>query len=199
MGRVRAVFRKEFRELRRDPITLWIAAAVPVVLLFLFAYAIRLDVGNVRTAIADLDGTPASRRLVDGLVNTGDFIVRRAPDENALLRLMDAGAIRAGLVIPPGFGRAVARGEPARLQTLIDGSYSTTAAIIRNEIDAAVADHLRRGIEDAVQGRVTEPVRVQPRVWYNPSLRSEIFVVPGLFAVILMAFPPLLTVLAIVR
>lgn len=198
--RVRAVVRKEFRELRKDPITLWIAIFVPVLLLVVFAYAIRLDVSDVPLAVVDLDRSAASAGLVESIVNTGHFrVVEQTATERGLRHLLDDGSVRIGIVIPPGFGRALASGDTARVQTLIDGSYPATAAIVRNELDAVTATFAWKTLNAAAAGSLQKPVTIEPRVWYNPALRSETFVVPGLFAVILMAFPPLLTVLAIVR
>lgn len=207
-GRVLAVARKEFRELRRDPITLWIALFLPVVLLFVFGYAIRLDVRDVPLAVLDRDRTAASARFVDALVNTGDFQVRARPSDGAgMAALLDRGGVRVAVEIPHGFGADLESGRTAQVQTIIDGSYSATATILRNEVDAATAafsrDEARRrgGAGSAAVGPApgVGAIRSEPRVWYNAALRSETFVVTGLFAVILMALPPLLTVLAVVR
>jgi ABC-2 type transport system permease protein len=218
MNRVLPVARKEFRELRRDPITLWIALFLPVVLLFVFGYAIRLEVEDVPLAVLDRDHTAASARFIDGLVNTGDFRIRARPaDEADMAALLDRGAVRVAVHIPEGFGADLERGRTARVQTIIDGSYSATATILRNEVDAAtlafsMAEARRSGGAAAGTGtgtpadRYAAPaaaavgmIQPEPRVLYNQALRSETFVVSGLFAVILMALPPLLTVLAVVR
>lgn len=196
-----AVARKEFRELKRDPITLWIALFVPLVLLFVFGYAIRLDVSNVPLAVLDHDRTPESRAFIEAILNTGDFVVHSRPaTQEDVVDLMDAGKVRVSLRIPEGFGAALRAGGTARAQTLIDGSYSATALILRSEIEAVTLaftlERIRGGVgRGAVPGLVTP----EPRVWYNAGLSSEVFVVSGLFGVILMAFPPLLTVLAVVR
>lgn len=196
-----AVARKEFRELRRDPITLWIALFVPLVLLFVFGYAIRLDVSDVPLSVIDHDRSPESRAFIEAIVNTGNFVIRhRSRDGEEVADLMDAGRIRVSVEIAEGFGAALEAGGAGRVQTLIDGSYSATALILRNEIEAVTLAFTmeqirRRAREDAVPGFV----QAEPRVWYNPGLSSEVFVVSGLFGVILMAFPPLLTVLAVVR
>lgn len=201
MSRVWPVVRKEFREIRRDPITLWIALVLPVILLLLFGYAIRLEVDDVPMAVLDLDRSHESTALVDAFVNTGDFAVRRqAATERDLRRLLDRGEVRLALVIPNGFGRALEAGRVARVQTLIDGTYSATATVVRNEVDAVTLAFTRARARRALGGRdPPEVIRAEARVWYNPALDSPTFVVPGLFAVILMALPPLLTVLAIVR
>lgn len=201
--RVRAVIRKEFRELVRDPITLVIAVALPIAMLVIFGYAIRLEVEDVRTAVVDFDHTAESARLVEAFTNTGHFVVHRRPaDEREARRLLDQGAVRVALVIPPGFGRDITQKRAAPLQTLVDGSYSSIARIIQAEVDAVTLAFIAR---EAPRRAVAVPasrrrgIRDESRVWYNPELRSETFVVSGLFAVILMAFPPLLTTLAVVR
>lgn len=201
MRRVWPVVQKEFREIRRDPITMWIAAVVPILLLFIFGYAIRLEVENVPIAVLDLDRTADSRALADAFTNTGDFAIRaRARTERDVAALLDGGKVRLALVIPAGWSDDLAAGRPASVQTLVDGSYSATATVIRNEVEAVTAAFTRERAARARGGRpLPEGIRAEARVWYNPALRSSVFVIPGLFTVILMAFPPLLTVLAIVR
>jgi ABC-2 type transport system permease protein len=199
------VARKEFREMRRDPITLWIAVFLPVVMLFLFGYAVSLDVEDVPVAVLDRDRSAASARLVEALENSGDFSVRhRAADEEEVRRLLDAGRARLAVVIPAGFAEDLASGRRARVQTLVDATYSATAAVVRDGVEALLADVARRQAASQTGPGVgaAHPaggIRVRPRVRYNPSLESATFVIPGLFAVILLAFPPLLTVLGVVR
>lgn len=175
-------------------------------MLFLFGYAVSLDIENVPMAGLDLDRSSESGRLVEMFENTGEFAVRHHPtSQRQVARLLDAGAARVALVIPPGFGREIEAGRTTQVQTLVDGSYSATALVIRNEAEALTltfaAQQARRrlgGLLPAVAGGGAVP-EVRPRIWYNPALESSTFVVPGLFAVILMGFPPLLTVLAVVR
>lgn len=204
--RVLAVAKKEMRELLRDPITLGIAIVLPLVMMFLFAYAITLDVREIRLAVLDEDGSPQSREYIDSVLRSGHFRLQAAArNVRTIERLLDRGAVRVGLVIPAGFSRNLDRGLPADVQTLLDGSFSNTAIIASNYLDAITDAYIARLQERALAARVggvprfATAVRVEPRVLYNPGLRSEHYVVPGLFAVILMAFPPLLTALAVVR
>jgi ABC-2 type transport system permease protein len=202
MTRLLAVVRKEFREIRRDPLLLWIAVAVPVVLLFLFGYAISLDIRSVPLAVLDLDRTAESRALVDAFTNTGDFVVRaRLEEEEMMWRLLDRGTIRVALVIPADFSHDLTTHQTPTVQTVIDGSFSARALVIRNEVEATTLAFSAARASTRDTGPASPPVgiRAQPRVWYNASLESATFVVPGLFSVILLAFPPLLTALAIVR
>lgn len=199
--RVLPMVRKEFREIRRDPITIWIAAFVPAVLIVLFAYALRIDFVGIPMAVLDLDRSRQSSELVETFTNTGDFVVRYHPrTEQRVKRLLDEGRVRMALVIPQGFGHSLDLRRITPVQTLIDGSLAATGAVLRNEAEAVTMAYTLRKIRQLPGathlGLGPDP---QTRVWFNPALRSATFVVPGLFAVILMAFPPLLTALAIVR
>lgn len=184
--------RKEVLEIVRDPITVWIALFMPLVMLFLFGYALSFDVKDTPLVIVDHDKTPASRALADQFLNTDYFHLAGAlEDERAAEHALMRGEARAVLSIPSQFGRKLAQGENASVEFLVDGSYGTTAAI--------VSAYGRAIMYAFPQGTLELPVQPQVRVWYNPQLRSRDFIVPGLFAVILMAFPPLLTALAVAR
>lgn len=191
-GRIAAVAGKEARELLRDPITLAVALLMPLVMLLLFGYAITLDVDDIALGILDQDRTPASRALGDAFVASDYFrLERQLRDARAAEDALQRGEIRLALVIPPGFGRTLARHEPSPVQLLVDGSYSATALLVSNYALAITTGF----------GRTAEPplLRLETRVWYNPTLSSVHAIVPALYGVILLAFPPLLTALALVR
>jgi ABC-2 type transport system permease protein len=185
---------------------LGIAIILPLLLMFLFAYAITLDVREIRLAVLDEDGSAESREYVASILRSGYFrlhgtVQRPAEVEHLLAR----GEVRVVLIIPAGFARTLGQGLPADIQTLVDGSLANTAIIALNYLDAITEAYTRHLQERALEvraglfPRVSPLVRVDSRVRYNPALRSEHYIVPGLFAVILMAFPPLLTALAVVR
>jgi len=189
--RIAAVIAKEVRELWRDPITIAICILMPLVMLFLFGYAISLDVNNVALGVLDRDGTPASRRLINSFVQSGYFRLAQAfSSTHDIDEAMQRGSVDLVLVIPERFQAAFERGEAPPVQLLVDGTYSTTAQVVANYADTIVRSY---GI------RSGDHVRVEMRVWYNAEMRSANYVVPGLFSVILMAFPPLVTALAVVR
>lgn len=192
LRRMLAFTRKETLEICRDPITVGIALFMPLLMLFLFAYAISLDVANAPLIVVDNDRSAASRELTAQFVNSGYFKQVDAPDdarqaEHALMQ----GKARAALFIPEHFSRRLDRGGGAPVQLIVDGTYASTAAILSAYGRAIIASY--------PQGMVRLPVQPEVRIWYNPQLRSRDFIVPGLFAVILMAFPPLLTALAVSR
>ena len=191
LRRVRAVIRKEAHEIARDPITIWVSLLMPLVMLFLFGYAITLDVKDVPLGVWDSDGSPDSRRLVDAFAQSGYFTLSHAiTGERELTAALQSGEIKLALVIPQAFAERRARGVPTSVQIIVDGTFSNTAQIVASYADAIVLG-------------ASAPARpmLQPeiRVWYNPEMRSVNYVVPGLFGVILLAFPPLLTTLAVVR
>jgi len=202
--RIAAVAKKETWEILRDPVTLGIAIVFPLLLMFLLTYAITLDVRDIRLAVLDEDGSAESREYVAGFLGSGYFrlaAVARSPKE--IEGLLDRGDARVVLAIPPDFSRNLRQGLPAEVQTLLDGSFANTAVIALNYVDAITDAYTRRLQERALAARagavplLSPAIRVEPRVRYNPELRSEHYIVPGLFAVILMAFPPLLTALAV--
>jgi len=198
-----ALVRKEFLEIVRDPITLAVAVFLPLVLLFVFGYGVSLDVEDIRLGVYDQDRNQASERLVDAFTASGYFrTARRLSSLDETRRALDAGQITAALVIPPEFSRLLAADRAAHVQFLIDGSFSATALIVSNYATAIISTYSMA----LAEGRVATlgmpmPGRVGavPRVWYNASMKSVNYIVPGLFAVLLMAFPPMLTALSIVR
>lgn len=193
-----AVIWKELREIRRDPVTIWVAAVLPLIMLYLFGAALSLDVKDATFAVYDQDGSAESRALAEAFPNSGYF--RRAHNirnEREIAPLLDGGRARLVLVIPADFSAKLADGETVAVQTLVDGAFSATAMVIAGYAAAIVQDYSLVLARRAGAHHV--PVTVESRVWFNAPLESVNYIVPGLFGVILMAFPPLLTALAVVR
>jgi len=207
MNGVIPILRKEFREIWRDPYTLGIAIFLPLVLLFLFAYSMNLDVKNIPLAVVDQDNSPESRAYVEMFINTGSFELKYRPlNSKASGRLRDQGRVQAAILIPAGFSRKLASGETAEVQTLVDGTFPTSARVVQGYVDAINGVFTRRLLAEHFASlgvgseEILKPaVAAMPVVRYNASMKSANFVVPGLIGVILMAFAPLLSALAIVR
>ncbi len=203
MSGIWSVMRKEAREIRRDPITIAIALALPVILLFLFAYGLSLDVTHIPTAVLDRDRSPQSTEFVDRFSNSGYFDVTEVVSGyDGIRRLMDAGRINVAIVIPPDFSRHLAGAHPAPVQLIVDGSYPPAARVAlayAQAIDRIASGEVLAAAAARTGTTLAPPVDVEPRVWYNPELASKNFLVPGLIAVLLLAFPPLVSTLAIVR
>jgi drug efflux transport system permease protein len=192
-----AVYRKELRQIARDRRTLMILAFIPVFFLLLYGYALNFDIRNVALAVEDRDGTPESRALVSAFINSGYFDLAAtvySPAEAE--RLLDLNDARAVLVVPEGFGRDVTTGRTATVQVLIAGDNANTATTVMGYALSIVRDS-----STVAPGRVqiVPPVAVEPRIWYNPELRSTLFLVPGLIAYIAMITAVASTALSIVR
>ncbi len=192
LHRLYAVMRKETREITRDRVTLATAFLFPVVMLFMFGYAISLEVENVSLGVLDQDQTPSSAHLIDAFAESEYFeLTRNFSSELQIRKSMEVNEVKLVLVIPPGFNALLGRENNPEVQLLIDGTYSATALVALNYGMTIVSRFNEEKDESLID--------VQTRIWYNPSLRSLIYVVSGLYAVIIAAFPPLLTTLAIVR
>ncbi len=204
MTRLRAIVRKEFRHIARDPLSLGMLVFVPALLLLLYGYALSFDVKHIRLAVLDRSRSPASRELLDSLFRNPYFDRAAAPASYAEAGwLLTRGAVRAALVIPPDYARAVARGEQAPLQVLLDGADANSASTARGYLDA-VADRTTRRLAGAALARAGQSpslpfVQPEPRVWFNPELKSARFLVPGLIGLILMLSAVIATSLSIVR
>lgn len=202
--RVRAVFRKEWRHILRDPRSLMMALAVPVLLLLLFGFALSLDVDRIPTLIYDADQTADSRELISRFEASRYFQVRGYVNDYRSLELeIDRARILMGIAVPKRYGEHVHAGEKSEVQILLDGSDSNTASIALTYAESLVnqyAFQLRAKAQNHTGGtNLVLPVDTRLRVWYNSSLESKNYVVPGLIAVILMIIAALLTSLTIAR
>jgi ABC-2 type transport system permease protein len=191
-----AVGRKELRQISRDRRTLLILLFIPAFFLLLYGYALNFDIRNIALAVDDRDGTAESRELVSAFVNSGYFDYAgpvRSPEEAD--RVMDTNEARAILVVPEGLGRRVQGGEPADVQVIINGDNANTATTVMGYASAI----LRTVSARYRLASVEVPIEVEPRIWYNPELRSALYLVPGLIAFIMMLTATVSTTLSIVR
>jgi ABC-2 type transport system permease protein len=203
IGRTAALILKEMVQLLRDRRTLGIVLAIPVIELFLFAYAVDLTVDHLPTAVADMSRDNRSQALVEALVVSGFFDVQlNVANEQAVVQAIDQGRVRAGIVIPPDFASQVARGE-AQALVLLDGSdsftvnsgYGAAAAIIETH-GLALAGEMARQMGPAA---FALPIKTSARVLYNPTMDDMVFILPAMGALLLQVMSLNLTALAVVR
>jgi ABC-2 type transport system permease protein len=195
-----AVGRKEFRQIARDRRSLLVLLFVPAFFLLLYGYALNFDVQHIHLAVKDDDRTPASRQVVSAFVNSGYFdLVAVVQSSDQYERLIDRGDARAALVIPPGLERKILNGERVPVQVIINGDNSNTAATVMGyalRILQTVAVPVQL---QPISRQPVPSISVEPRVWYNPELRSALFLVPGLIAYIGMISSVVSTALSVVR
>lgn len=208
MRQVGAVASKELRQILRDRRSLLILLFIPAFFLLLFGYALNFDIRNVTLAVQDQDRSTASRDLVSSFTNSGYFRLVGYLDSPAELdRLVDEGHTRAILAIPAGFDRDLTQRRPVKVQVIIDGDNANTAATVvgyaRRLIGEFSADVMVTSLREDASARQSVPalssIGVEPRVWYNPQLRSTLFLVPGLIAYISMITAVVSTALSVVR
>jgi ABC-2 type transport system permease protein len=201
MRKAVAVYRKELRQILRDRRTLLILVFIPAFFLLLYGYALNFDIRHIKLAVEDRDATPESRAVVSAFINSSYFDFVAAVHSRAEAeRLLDLGNARAVLVIPEQFGRDLSSGRTPPVQVIIDGDNANTATTVLGYASSILRTV---GAELAPSGSRPEPplapLTVEPRIWYNPELRSTLFLVPGLIAYIGMITAVASTALSIVR
>ena len=202
--RIRAMFVKELRHIVRDGRSLGMALGVPVLLLLLFGFALSLDVDRIPTLVYDQDRTAESRELIARFQGSRFFQIRGfVSDYGVIEREIDRGAVLLAVVIPQKYGERLTGGHRTQVQLLLDGSDSNTASIAKGYAETVVRGQdvvVKSAAQDRRAGiRMMVPVDARVRVWYNSTLESKNYVVPGLIAVILMIISALLTSLTIAR
>jgi ABC-2 type transport system permease protein len=204
LRRVRAVARKEFLHVLRDPRSLIMGLALPMLLLFMFGYALTLDVDRVPLVVWDQSATPASREFLKRFTGSRYFALAGTTDNyRTIERMIDERHALMGLVVPSGFARDLEANRPAAVQLLVDGSDSNTATIALGYAEYIFAGYAREIRLEALQRRggqvVRPPLAVEPRIWFNADMLSRNAIVPGLIAVIMMVIAALLTALTVAR
>lgn len=199
MRKALAVGRKEFRQIARDRRTLIILLFLPAFFLILFGYALSWDIRHVRIAVDDEDGSVESRAIVSAFVHSGYFDLVTAATHNDISPLMDRNEVRAVIVIPEGLGRALRSGRQAPVQVLLNGDNANTASTVMGYALTILRSESEHHQVAAAGTPVGPLISVEPRVWYNPELRSTLFLVPGLIAYISMITAVVSTALSIVR
>ncbi|ADG07386.1 ABC transporter permease [Kyrpidia tusciae] len=199
-----AIVRKEFLQIRRDPASLAIALAMPLLMLLLFGYAVNTDVDHLSMGVWDQAKTAQSRELVQNLTNTGYFDERyQVEGYGELQGLMDSGQIKVGLVIPRDYSKALDTWQPVDVQVLVDGTDPNAA---RTALANAQLILQNRAMEEQQAqlsaeglGNVQIPIQVQARVLYNPNMKSLLFNIPALIGLIMQNVTAILTAFTIVR
>lgn len=202
--RVWAVARKEFIHVIRDPRSLGMGIAIPMLLLLLFGYALTLDVDNVPLVVWDQSESPASRQLVSGFLGSRYFLLRSyVHNYPEVEQAVDSGRALMALIIPRDFSGRIESGRLAPVQIIVDGSDSNTATIAMGYADVVALAYSQGVAVNTLRrtgGRMIQtPVDLRPRVWFNADMESKNYIIPGLIAVIMMVIAALLTSLTVAR
>jgi ABC-2 type transport system permease protein len=201
---IKAIARKEFYHLIRDFRSLYLAFFIPLLLILLFGYALRLDVDDIKTVVMDHDKNELSRDFILKLDASSYFdVVQHLPDSVTVTKHIDNGWATMAVIIPPGFTEDLRADRTISIQILLDGSDPNFAGISRGYITSFVEaynGHLlmrflnRRGLQ-----KTHPPIEGRVRVWFNEDLESRNFIIPGIIAIIIMIAGAMLTSLVIAR
>lgn len=206
MRRIWAVVQKEFIQTFRDRRTLMITLSIPLIELFLFGYAIQMNVSDIPTLVADQSLDGASYAYVTSMRTSGYFdVVGYVADQQAVVAAIDAGLAQAGIVIPPNFAARVARDEAEAL-FLIDGTDLFTSQSAYHAANLIAQNHTVDLVMEEIlaSGRVAAEKRLMPldarvRILYNPNLDDLWFLIPGMLAMLLQVQAVTLMAASIVR
>jgi ABC-2 type transport system permease protein len=197
LRRMLAIAGKEFRQLARDRLTLGMVVGIPLVQMMIFGYGINYDVRHVRTGVADLAATQASRTLIAEMVATQIIdVVARAGNPEQLRQLMAAGKIDVAVYVPPDFERRRLDGNRPIAQVMVDASKPGVESVVRALGQAPLS--VRRGALNSATGAAAT-ARIEVQSEYNPERRTAVQVVPGLIGVILNMTMVVFTAIALVR
>jgi ABC-2 type transport system permease protein len=192
--RLGALVVKETLQVARDPSALLIAFVLPVVLLFLYAFAVSLDVRDVKLGVVLEDDTPAAQSLAAAFAATRYFEVTPARHRREVEGPLVSGKIQGFVVIPADFERRLAERRPPLVQIITDGTQPNTASFVGNYAQGVVGNWLGERNSAAAP-----TVALEPRVWFNPELESRRFLTPGAIAIVMTMIGTLLTAMVVAR
>lgn len=204
LQRIRRMLIKEFLQMLRDPRMRIAIFGVPVIQMTIMAFALTTDVMNIRTAVLDMDKTPASRELIDAFTAGRYFkVVTNLASDREIGSLLDHGDARVVLSIPADFEQDILTERTAKVQLITDGTDSNSTAIALGYAGSIIGEFSDRQQARRLdrKGITTSPIQVETvtRAWFNTNQESKYYYVPSLIATMLLIFSMLLTSIGIVR
>jgi ABC-2 type transport system permease protein len=205
MRRIAHVIVKEFRQVLRDKPMLAIIFLVPIVQLFLLAFAITTEVKHIKLQVVDLDRSSVSREIVQTFAHTDRFnLVGYTTDLREVRQKMRSWQTQMALVIQPGFGGQLRRNLKPQLQVVIDGVDGNTGGVsmgyargILTEFGVDYAkEHWGAAQPALIQFR---PATMEERMWYNPDLSTQQFMIPAIVVILLTILPMMLSAMSLVK
>ena len=202
--RILAMTRKEVIQIRRDPRSLLIVVLMPLIQLFIYGYAVNLDVKHIPLCVYDRDGTQASQDMLKHFQATDYFnIVRVSDNYQDVVRHIDDGACTVAIVVPPQFSETLRSGSQARVQALLDASDNNSANIGMGYAQGILSTYSSEVQAEWLYANGLSPgapsVTFQPRTWFNENLESMADLVPGVIAMVMAVIGAFLTSLTVAR
>lgn len=202
-NRIKAIAKKEVRQLKRDTRMLFVLFAFPILLLVIFGYAINLDVHHIKMMVYDHDKSVDSRNFINTLTSSDYFdLIGYVKNEHEIKKILDTKQAQCVIVFPKDMSRDLYSNRDAKIQILVDGVDGNTASIVSNYMRIATASYSQKFAAQvmAIRGQKSySPIDLEPVFWFNPSLNSTFFLLPGLIAMILIITAVVSISLSIVR
>jgi ABC-2 type transport system permease protein len=204
MRRILRIIRKEFIQIRRDSGLVRMVVLTPLLQLLIYGYVVATDIRALPLVVLDRSPSAESRRLVDRFVASDYFALEEQVDSlDHVEEHLNSGRSLMALVIPEDYAQDIRRGVTAKIQLLVDGTNSNTATLALGYAGGIVAaenaDRLEANFERKGLRMIEAGIREEPRVWFNPSLRTINYMVPGIICVLLMEMMVPLTAFSLVR
>lgn len=200
MRRVGHLAWKEFLELRQDPRLFGIVILAPLIQLTALGYAATTDVRDVPMVVVDRDRSTQSRELVAKFEASENFmVVGSLSTIDEIDPYLDGGRAWMALTIPADYGTRVRTGRGATVQVIADGTDANSTNVALGYAGALIGAYARELAASEGRGSATPLVRPDIRVWFNPTLESRHFMVPGILALLLLVICAVLSSMAIVR
>jgi ABC-2 type transport system permease protein len=186
---------KELAQFRRDKLTLALAFLLPFMTLLIFGFATRLESQNITLVVQDFDHTNLSNSYIEKLYATNQFIPKEWTGGNPARDAIDRGIAKVAVIITPQFSRDIKANKTTTIQVLIDATDVNNARVIRGSIQRVTNFFM----QEAGLLPTTKRITARIRLWFNPGRLESLYIVPGVYGVILWIFPSLLTAIAMVR
>ena len=205
MRRVIYMMWKEVLELRQDPRIFSIVFIAPILQLTILGYAATTDVRNVPVVIVDADRSAASQALISRFSAVSTFsIIDIVSSIDEVDPYLEGGRAWMALAIPPRYAENLAMGRPTSLQIVADGSDASSTNIAMGYASNLIAGFAQEIVEQKIRssaggGSAVPGIEPRVRIWFNPTIESRYFMLPGIFALLLLVVTSNLSSMAIVR
>ena len=200
--RLLALIRKEFIQIVRDPRTLGLTFAYPVIMLFVLGFAFSDNVSSIPLAVLDRDQSSQSRALLTAC-RISDFFTLDyfVANEDEMYSLLETNKVRASIIIPPDYSKELVAGRAAQVGFIVDGSDPSAASTALAAITTIGQTQGARIVAERTMrsGQSLLPIDVRTQVWFNPDMITSHFMIPALIGMILQFLTTFLTATSIVR
>ena len=202
MRSIRFLIWKELLELKQNPRLFPVIFLAPLIQLTVLGYAATTDVRNIPVVVADADRSAESRNLISRFDASANFtVIDIVTSSDEIDPYLEQGRAWMALTIPADYGRRVREGAPAVVQVVADGSDANSTNVALGYASVLVGEYSQEAAKSRPEARLMRPAGIQPvvRVWFNSTLESRYFMLPGIVALLLLVVTTNLSSMAIVR